>query len=62
MGLLRAGVDMLPGCPVVSLKEKNPVQNPPPPGCGSLITLTYLLTYLLTYFNFTGEEERGREK
>lgn len=31
MSLLRAGVDMLPSCPAVSLKEKSPAQPPHPP-------------------------------
>lgn len=40
MSLLRAGVDMLPSCPAVSLKEKSPAQPPHPPArrpnhCGS---------------------------
>lgn len=40
MSRLRAGVDMLPSCPAVSLKEKSPAQPPHPPAprpnhCGS---------------------------
>ena len=37
ISLLRAGVDMLPSSPAVSLKEKSPAQPPHPPAPWSLV-------------------------
>jgi hypothetical protein len=39
MSLLRAGVDILPCCPAVSLKEKSPAQPPHPPRRSGRITV-----------------------